>query len=94
MFDNRDAGLSTEMTEADPPYRLEDMANDVVGLLDHLDIEQAHIFGISMGGMIAQHVAIGHAPRVRSLISVMSSTGNPELAGAVARNACTTGRER
>ncbi len=79
VFDNRDAGLSTEMTETDPPYRVEDMANDVIGLMDHLRVAQAHIFGISMGGMIAQHVAIGHAERVRSLISVMSSTGNPSL---------------
>jgi pimeloyl-ACP methyl ester carboxylesterase len=81
VFDNRDAGLSTEMTDAggSPPYRLEDMANDVVGLLDHLSIPRAHLFGISMGGMIAQHVALEHAGRVRSLISVMSSTGNPDL---------------
>ncbi len=63
----------------EPPYRLEDMANDVVGLLDHLRIERAHIFGISLGGMIAQHVALEHRDRVRSLISVMSTTGNPDL---------------
>ncbi len=80
-FDNRDAGLSSEMSGAtgNPPYRLEDMARDVVGLLDHLNIDSAHIFGISLGGMIAQHVAIEHASRVRSLISVMSTTGNPQL---------------
>ncbi len=47
-------------------YRLEDMAADVVGLLDHLRVERAHIFGISMGGMIAQHVAIAH-PRRRGI---------------------------
>ena len=76
VFDNRDAGLSTEMTDT---YSLADMAGDVVGLMDHLQVERAHIFGISMGGMIAQHVAIGHAARVVSLISVMSSTGNPDL---------------
>ena len=81
VFDNRDAGLSSEMNGAagTPPYRLEDMAGDVVGLLDHLRIERAHVFGISMGGMIAQHVAIAHPQRCRSLISVMSSTGNPDL---------------
>ncbi len=81
VFDNRDAGLSTAMTAAteQPPYRLEDMADDVVGLLDHLLIERAHVLGISLGGMIAQHVAIGHRDRVRSLISVMSTTGNPDL---------------
>ena len=72
-------GSRTEMTDADRAYRLEDMAGDVVGLMDHLRVERAHVFGISMGGMIAQHVAIGHAARVRSLISVMSSTGNPDL---------------
>jgi len=79
VFDNRDAGLSTEMTDADPAYRLEDMAGDVIGLMDHLRIDRAHVFGISMGGMIAQHVAMGHSARVRSLISVMSSSGNPSL---------------
>lgn len=81
VFDNRDAGLSTAMTTAtgEPPYRLEDMASDVVGLLDHLRVERAHVLGISLGGMIAQHVAIEHRDRVRSLISVMSTTGNPDL---------------
>ena len=64
VFDNRDAGLSTEMPETDRGYRIEDMAADVVGLMDHLRVERAHVFGISMGGMIAQHVAIGHAERV------------------------------
>jgi len=80
-LDNRDAGLSTEMTQAagDPPYRLEDMAGDVVGLLDVLAIPRAHVLGISMGGMIAQHVAFSHAERLRSLISVMSSSGDPDL---------------
>ena len=81
VFDNRDAGLSSAMTNAtgDPPYRLEDMASDVALLLDHLRIERAHVFGISLGGMIAQHVALEHGARVRSLISVMSTTGNPNL---------------
>ncbi len=81
VFDNRDAGLSSEMTAAtgNPPYRLEDMADDVVGLLDRLQVERAHIFGISLGGMVAQHVAIKHAARTRSLISVMSTTSNPDL---------------
>ncbi len=78
VFDNRDAGLSSDMTDG-RMYSLADMASDVVGLMDHLRVERAHVFGISMGGMIAQHVAIGHAARVLSLISVMSSTGNPDL---------------
>ncbi len=55
------------------------MANDVIAVLNHLIVDSAHVFGISLGGMIAQHVAIEHASRVRSLISVMSTTGNPEL---------------
>jgi len=79
-FDNRDAGLSSEVAaSAQPPYRLEDMANDVVGLCDALAIDRAHVFGISMGGMIAQHVAFARPERMRSMISVMSSSGNPDL---------------
>jgi pimeloyl-ACP methyl ester carboxylesterase len=60
-------------------YTLDDMADDAVGLLDALDIERAHICGASMGGMIVQAMAVRHAPRVRSMISIMSSTGNPAL---------------
>jgi pimeloyl-ACP methyl ester carboxylesterase len=61
------------------PYTLDDMADDAVGLLDALGIEKAHICGASMGGMIAQTIAIRHPARVKSLISIMSTTGNPEL---------------
>jgi pimeloyl-ACP methyl ester carboxylesterase len=61
------------------PYTLRDMADDAVGLLDALEIGSAHIVGISMGGMIAQEMAIHHPRRVRTLTSIMSSTGNPEL---------------
>jgi pimeloyl-ACP methyl ester carboxylesterase len=61
------------------PYRLSDMANDVIGLLDNLGIPSAHLVGASMGGMIAQELAISHPTRVRSLTSIMSSTGNPKL---------------
>lgn len=61
------------------PYGLEDMANDAAGLLDALDLESANICGASLGGMIAQTMAIHHPSRVRSLISIMSSTGNREL---------------
>jgi pimeloyl-ACP methyl ester carboxylesterase len=60
------------------PYTLSDMAADAVGLLDHLDVERAHVLGVSMGGMIAQHVAIEHPRRVHSLISLMSMTGEFE----------------
>jgi pimeloyl-ACP methyl ester carboxylesterase len=61
------------------PYSLYDMADDAVGVLDALEIEQAHVLGASMGGMIAQIVAAKNPDRVRSLISVMSTTGAPHL---------------
>lgn len=57
-------------------YLLEHMAGDAVGLLDHLAVDRAHVVGASMGGMIAQELAIGHADRVRSLTSIMSNTGD------------------
>jgi pimeloyl-ACP methyl ester carboxylesterase len=62
-----------------PLYTIEDMAEDAAGLLRALHIEKAHVCGISMGGMIAQSVAIHHPDRVRSLISIYSTTGNPDL---------------
>ena len=65
--------------EIKPPYTLEDMADDGVGLLDALGIRKAHICGMSMGGMIAQTIAIRHPSRVLSLISIYSTTGNPGL---------------
>jgi pimeloyl-ACP methyl ester carboxylesterase len=61
------------------PYGIEDMADDAVGLLSALRIKKAHICGMSMGGMIAQSVAIRHPGHVLSLISIYSTTGNPEL---------------
>ncbi len=57
------------------PYALEDMAHDVCQLLDELDIESAHVVGASMGGMIAQTMAITSPHRMRSLVSIMSTTG-------------------
>ncbi|MFX1577917.1 MAG: alpha/beta fold hydrolase [Promethearchaeota archaeon] len=63
----------------DVPYTLTDMAQDAVGLLDALKIKVAHIVGISMGGMIAQTLAINFPDRVTTLTSIMSTTGNPEL---------------
>jgi pimeloyl-ACP methyl ester carboxylesterase len=61
------------------PYRLRDMAEDAVGLMDVLGIKSAHLVGMSMGGMIAQEIAITHPQRVRSLTSIMSTTGNPRV---------------
>jgi len=61
-----------------PPYTIEDMADDAIGLLDALRVEKAHICGMSMGGMIAQTIAINYPKRVISLISIYSKTGDPE----------------
>jgi pimeloyl-ACP methyl ester carboxylesterase len=66
------------------PYTLSDMAGDVVGLMDGLGFDSAHIAGISMGGMIVQQTAIEHPDRVRSLTSIMSSTSEPGLPTATA----------
>jgi pimeloyl-ACP methyl ester carboxylesterase len=87
-FDNRDVGHSTKIDapvpdvrramiglRVDAPYLLRDMADDAVGLLDHLGIDAAHVAGASLGGMIAQTIAIEHPERVRSLTSIMSTTG-------------------
>ena len=63
----------------DVPYTLSEMAADGMGLLDHLGIEQAHIAGVSMGGMIVQTMAIEHPARVASLTSIMSSPGDPKV---------------
>ncbi|MFV2089281.1 MAG: alpha/beta fold hydrolase, partial [Pseudomonadales bacterium] len=67
---------------ADAPYTLDDMAADAFGLLDELGIDAAHICGASMGGMIVQVMALNAPGRVKSLTSIMSSTGNPELPGS------------
>ena len=61
------------------PYTLYDMAQDVIGLMDVLKIKSAHVVGASMGGMIAQEIAIAFPERVRSLTSIMSTTGNPKV---------------
>src|SRR5712672_1797660 len=60
------------------PYNLLDMAKDTIGLMDVLGIKSAHLVGASMGGMIAQEIAIAFPQRVRSLTSIMSTTGNPK----------------
>lgn len=76
VFDNRDVGLSSKLEH---DYPLSDMADDVVALMAELGEERFHVFGISLGGMVAQLVAIRHPDSVRCLFSVMSSTGNPDL---------------
>ena len=91
-FDNRDSGRSTHMAYPPPnpiamfrgrgrpgQYHLGDMARDTMGLLEALDLTSAHVVGASLGGMIAQTLA-AHAPwRVRSLTSIMSTTGAPRI---------------
>ena len=89
-YDNRDTGKSSRgsgrvskgmLVQAflgrpvRAPYTLEDLARDGFGLLDHLGIESAHVVGVSMGGMIVQTMAILDQSRVRSLVSIMSTTG-------------------
>lgn len=61
------------------PYRLEDMARDAIGLLDHLGIDRAHVVGASMGGAIAQLLAIGHPTRLYTMASIMATSGAPGL---------------
>jgi pimeloyl-ACP methyl ester carboxylesterase len=91
-FDNRDSGLSSKLDDlgppdlggllshtADPPYTLDDMAGDAVGVLDALGVGTAHIVGASMGGMIAQLIAINHPERALSLTSIMSTAGGPHV---------------
>ena len=95
-FDNRDIGLSTHIQDAPAPdvaaafagdpssasYTLWDMADDTAALLDALGLESAHVVGASMGGMIAQTLAISHPSRVRTLTSIMSTTGDPAVGHA------------
>ena len=87
-FDNRDVGASTHLDgvppprlrdllrRRPPPYGIGDMAEDVVGLLDGLDLDAVHLVGASLGGFIAQTVAVEHPERVRTLTLMMTSTGS------------------
>jgi pimeloyl-ACP methyl ester carboxylesterase len=90
-FDNRDIGLSSHLDHLGVPdrlaaalgqfeggYTLDDMAADAVGVLDHLGIDKAHVAGASMGGMIAQLVALNHPERVLTLTSIMSHLGGED----------------
>jgi len=105
-FDNRDVGLSTKLSRLGVPdmmrvmsgdrsaavYRIEDMADDLAALLASLGVEGAHVAGASMGGFIVQETAIRHPERLRSVTSIMSSTGDrsvgyprPEALGVLMR---------
>jgi pimeloyl-ACP methyl ester carboxylesterase len=77
-FDNRGVGKSDKPGE---PYTINEMADDIVGLMDYLGIDKAHILGVSMGGMIAQEFAINHPERVRKLILVSTTAGRDEKGG-------------
>ncbi len=75
VFDNRGMGLSGR---AEMPFTIADMAGDTVGLLDALELDSAHVVGISMGGMIAQELALAHPERIRTLTIGASYCGGPD----------------
>jgi len=92
-YDNRDVGLSSRITGGPTPdvmkaisgdhssasYTIADMADDAAGLLDALGMSPAHVMGVSMGGMIVQSLVVRHPDKVRSLCSIMSTTGDPSV---------------
>ncbi len=92
-YDNRDVGLSTHLHDAPQPdfeaitrgdlslvtYTLSDLAGDAVRLLDELSLDSAHVVGVSIGGMVAQTMVVEHPTRVRTLTSIMSTTGDPRV---------------
>jgi pimeloyl-ACP methyl ester carboxylesterase len=96
VFDNRDVGLSTKIESAPRPrmdaifsgdrstvaYGIHDMADDTAGLIEGLGFGAAHVVGVSMGGMIAQSLTIRHPARVKSLVSIMSTTGDRRVGGS------------
>jgi pimeloyl-ACP methyl ester carboxylesterase len=94
-YDNRDVGLSTHLDDAPTPdvkdvllrrrrpvYLMDDMSDDLIGLLDALGLDRAHLVGASMGGFIAQTAALAHPERVRSLTLMMTSTGSRRVGQA------------
>ncbi len=106
-FDNRDTGRSSHLDHLpvpdplrvmlrreDPPYRIGEMALDTLGLLDALGIERAHVAGVSMGGFIAQEMAVSSPERLRSLSLVMTSTGSVRVGRPRAGLLWRLGRDR
>jgi pimeloyl-ACP methyl ester carboxylesterase len=97
-FDNRETGLSSKTerrvniagslravivgTTADVPFLLDDMADDAVAVLDDLGVARAHVLGVSLGGAVAQTLAIRHPGRLASLVSIMSTTGETSVGQA------------
>jgi len=112
-FDNRDAGASTHLhgvpaphaaqvlaRRRRPPYTIDDMADDTIGLIDALDVGPVHLVGVSMGGFISQTVAVRKPDRLRSLTLIMTSTGSrrvgqadPRLFGRLIRGRIAVDRE-
>ncbi|HVQ35568.1 MAG TPA: alpha/beta hydrolase [Candidatus Bathyarchaeia archaeon] len=88
-YDNRDVGRSTAYPPGNPPYDLEDLAEDAVGVLEALGIASAHVAGASSGGMIGQLVAIRYPKRVRTLTLLISTPTVPDAAKAVESAAAT-----
>ncbi len=76
-YDTRDTGQSTSFPAGEPPYTTQDLADDAVGVLDALEISQAHLAGVSMGGGIAQRIALDHPERVLTLTLLSTSPGGP-----------------
>lgn len=90
VFDNRDTGLSTAFDDdvdlfaviagdATAPYRLDHMVGDTIAVLDAVGLDRAHILGVSLGGLVAQGLALDHPDRVQSLTLLSSTTGAPDV---------------
>ncbi|RAZ85582.1 alpha/beta hydrolase [Mesorhizobium hawassense] len=80
-YDNRDTGLSTKYAPGAPPYAFEDMVDDAVRVLDDHDVAEAHVAGMSMGGIIAQNVALKYPERVSALTVISSSPLGVDTSG-------------
>jgi pimeloyl-ACP methyl ester carboxylesterase len=81
-YDHRDTGGSTWYPPGEPAYTGNELVADALGILDHLGVERAHLVGLSLGGGIAQHIAVDHPERVLSITLMSTSpagTGGPEL---------------